>query len=295
MAPETKNYRLTTKIVDETFDPQHLDRYYLYITAGKHSIRFGATDAERNKFILLEDYELINVFTPIQVAQQLEDILADHSFLRKESWKQVRAAVKSQKFTLIPNTLFEEQAAADYLKITSDFDAFHEQVFTYKHSSIDAVNIFAFDNYFIKVINETFPEKPIRYLHQTSAYMEGLLHYGERTQQRRLYAVAEKNNLTILVMRDGTLEFCNIFHYTTPEDFMYFLVFVMQEQKLNPDADAVTIWGDLTHDSALFTLMRKYIRHVNFGNKPNGVEYSYKLEDHFEHRFLDVYSLHFCE
>ncbi len=54
----------------------------------------------------------------------------------------------------------------------------------------------------------------------------------------------------------------------TPEDFLYFLLFVMQEQKLNPDQDPVTIWGDLTHDSALFDIMRKYVRHVRLGKKP---------------------------
>jgi hypothetical protein len=41
--------------------------------------------------------------------------------------------------------------------------------------------------------------------------------------------------------------------------------------------------------------MRKYLRHVQFGTRPPGVGFSYKLEEQFEHRFLDVYSLHFAE
>ena len=57
--------------------------------------------------------------------------------------------------------------------------------------------------------------------------------------------------------------------------------------------DGQQTFGDLTHDSALFTLMRKYIRHVRFGARLAGVAFSYKLQEQFEHRFLDVYSLHF--
>ena len=65
---ETKQYRLTTKVVDETFDLQKRNQYNLYLAAGKHNFRAGVVDKERNKFILLLDYELSNVFTPIQGA-----------------------------------------------------------------------------------------------------------------------------------------------------------------------------------------------------------------------------------
>jgi hypothetical protein len=69
---------------------------------------------------------------------------------------------------------------------------------------------------------------------------------------------------------------------------------VMQEQKLNPDQDPVTVWGDITHDSALFTILRKYVRNVNLGKKPQTISYSYKFDDVFDHRFFDLYSLHLC-
>ena len=97
------------------------------------------------------------------------------------------------------------------------------------------------------------------------------------------------------MIENGKLEFCNLFQCNKPEDFLYFFIFVMQEQKLNPDQDKVSVWGDLTHDSALFTLLRTYIRHVQFGSRPGGVAYSYKLEDLFEHHYLDLYGLHFCD
>ncbi len=265
------------------------------MSVGKQIIRLAVLDTQRNKFIALEDYELTNIFSPLQTAQQLQEIIAEHAFLKLTSWNKIRVSIKNQNFTLIPETLFEASAAADYLQINCELDTYHEQVYSYNHPNLEAVNIFAADKYLVQALADSYRDKNILYIHQTSALLNSLLLNGERKTGRNILAYTEKNNLTILIVNKGQLEFCNLFYYTTAEDFMYFLVFVMQEQKLNTDTDTVTIWGDLTHDSNLFMLMRRYIRNVHFGAKPTGVAYSYKLEDQFEHRFLDVYSIHFCE
>ena len=295
MATDTALYRLATKITDESFDAANLPIYNLYLSVGKANIRAGVADTERNKFIWLEDYELPPVFTPLQIAQQFKEIIGQHALFSKPDWASIRISIKNQKFTLIPATLFEKSAAADYLQINCDLDKQHDRVCRYRHAGLEIVNVFALDQALAQAVAEIYGDKKIKYLHHTSTLIEGLLHDGERTANRKLGVFVDKNSLNCMVLQGGSLEFCNQFQYNTPEDFMYFLIFAMQEQKLNPDSDTVTIWGDLTHDSALFTLMRKYIRHVQFGTKPSGINYTYKLEDQFEHRFLDVYSLHFCE
>ena len=295
MVTETKYFRLVNKVVDETFEAEQLAKYNLYLAVGKFTIRIGALDRDRNKFVLLEDYELRDLFTPVQVAQQLQALLQDHPFLSKPDWQVIRVSVKNQNFTLIPETLFHKAAAEDYLRLNCNLDTFHEEVVTYQQAGLDAVNIFTVDKYLKSTLQAVYPGKLISYRHQTSVFISTLLHYSDRHGTKKLMGFVEKNNLTLLVFQGGMLQFCNVFHYTTPEDFIYFLLLIMQEQKLNPEEDVIKIWGDMTYDSALFTMMRKYIRHVYFGNKPAGAAYSYKLEDQFEHRYLDVYGIHFCE
>jgi hypothetical protein len=291
----TNLYRLQTQFTDETFSASHSDIYNLYLTIGKSTVRFGLEDVTRHKMLAFEEYTLTNVFTPLQLAQQLRELASEHAFLNQTNWHQVRVSVKNQKFTLLPYTLYDPAAAAEYLRLHAELDEYHDRVLTYHHAGIDAVNIFATDQHVLSFLADTFPAEKTQVRHHTSALIETLLHATERTVQKKIYAYAEQNYLTIILITDGALEFCNVFYYATPEDFMYFLIFVMQEQKLNPDQDPLTIWGDISHDSALFDLMRKYIRHVRLGKKPTGLAYSYKFEEHFEHRYLDVFSLHFCE
>ncbi len=294
MTTDSNHFRLQTQFTDEAFSANQPDTYNLYLAVGKNTIRIGIEDAARHKMLALEEYTLANIYTPLQLAQQLREITAAHSFLTSVNWHQIRVAVKNQQFTLLPHTLYEPAAAAEYLRLHAELDAYHDRVLTYRHAGLDAVSIFATDQHVLSFLADTFPPEKTRIRHHTSTLIETLLHATERTLQKKIYAYTEQNYLTVILIKDGTLEFCNVFYYATPEDFMYFLIFVMQEQKLNPDQDPLTIWGDISHDSALFDIMRKYIRHVHLGKKPTGLEYSYKFEEHFEHRYLDVFSLHFC-
>ncbi|QNF34552.1 DUF3822 family protein [Adhaeribacter swui] len=295
MATETKNHRLFTQLIDESFSVVNADVYNLYITLSKYTIRFGVEDNIRHKFLLLEDYTLTKTFNPLQLVRQLREIILEHAFLSTVKWHQVRVGIKNQKFTFLPGTLYQAEAAEEYLKLHSEIDEFHDRVYSYQHPSLDMVTIFATDQYLPTFLQATFPPDIIQIRHQVSAFIETLLHITERSAQKRLYAYVEQDYLTLIIIKNNQLEFGNVFYYATPEDFIYFLIFVMQEHELNPDQDPVTIWGDVLHDSDLFDMMRKYVRNLQMGKKPSGLSYSYKFEEQFDHRYLEVFSLHYGE
>lgn len=294
MTTDSRPYRLQTQLTDEAFAAGADAAYNLYLTVGKNTVRLGVEDTGRSKFLVLEEYTFPHVFTPLQLAEQLRDLAAEHAFLRQTHWRQIRVSIKNQQFTLLPGTLFEPAAAADYLRLHAELHEHHDRVLYYHHASLDAVTVFAADQPLLAFLADLFPAEKTQVRHHTSALVEALLHAAERTPAKKLYLYVEINYVTIILIKDHNLEFCNVFYYATPEDFIYFLIFVMQEQKLNPDQDPITLWGDLTHDSALFDMVRKYVRHVRLGKRPTGLTYSYKFEEQFEHRYLDLFSLHFC-
>ncbi len=201
MATITKNYRLLTQLIDESFTVANADVYNLYITLSKHTIRFGAEDTIRHKFVLLEDYELTNIFNPLQLVQQLREISTEHAFLSTVKWHRVRVGVKNQKFTFLPGTLFEADAAADYLKLHTEIDEFHDRVYSYQHPGLDMVSIFATDHYLPAFLQSSFQPEVIQIRHQTSALIETLLHQTERTAQKKIYAYVEQSYLTLLVIK----------------------------------------------------------------------------------------------
>ncbi len=289
------HFRLSHQLRDEAFQLSQAGNCNLYISISSRALRFAVVDVERNKFVALEDYELITVFTPLQVAEQLRLIAEQNPILQEQRWLDIRISVSNQFFTLVPETLFDPAHQQDYLRLHSNIDTQQQMVLFNRTCGLEAVNIFAVENAVYRMAQQIFPERNIQFVHQTSSLIKSVLHQADRKAGRSMHLFVERNYLTILVVDEDGLQFCNVFHYLSPEDFIYFVIFVMQEQKMNPEQETITAWGDITPDSSLFNMLKKYIRQVRFGKRPTDVGYSYKFDDLFEHRYFELYSLHFCE
>lgn len=289
------HYRLSHKIEDEAFSLTQASYCNLYLSLSQKAIRLAVVDTVRNKFVVLEDYELITIFTPLQVAEQLHLIAAENPLLQEQQWNTIRAAFSNLHFTLVPETLYDPAHKEDYLRLHSELNPLQDVVLSYRHSGLGALNIFSVDAASYETLQELFPRRPLQIVHQTSALIRSVLHHTDRNAARNVNIFVERNYVTILVVSQNGLEFCNVFQYHSPEDFIYYIIFVMQEQKMNPEQESITVWGDITHDSSLFNILQKYIRHIQLGKKPADTEYSYKFHDLFEHRYFELYSLHLCE
>jgi hypothetical protein len=271
------------RLRDETFDPTNLGAYNLYLLASPARLHLAVADVERRKFVVLEDYQLPGGGVPALAAQ--------HDFLGLRGWNAVRLAVTGRAFTLLPSPLFRagDEAAALRLHHTPTPT---EVVRHTTHPGLELVNVFAADAALAEWLTATYGATG-RLLHHTSALLAGLVHQRGAASPRRLYLNPGPQELTLVVLGQH-LEYCNVFPCTTAEDVVYYTILVMQELALDPDQDDVTVWGELMPDSAVFSLLRTYVRNVHFGPRPGNVEYSYRLNDVFEYRYFDLFSLHFA-
>ncbi len=269
---------------DETFDPARPGAYHLYVLGGPAGLRLAAADVARQKIVLLEDHAAIP-YPPLPAQ------LAAHELLGQPGWAQVRLALSGRAFTLLPAPLFRPGDEATALRLHHPLAA-HETTGHVAHPGLELVSIFAADVALAQWLRTTHGPQS-RLLHHTSALLAGLLHQRGPAAPRRLYLHLGRGELTLVVLEQQRLEFCNVFAFGSAEDVLYYTILVMQELGLNPDQDELTIWGDLTSDSALFELLRTYIRRLRFGNRPYDLQYSYRLNEVLEYQHFDLFSLHF--
>ncbi|GGK70113.1 hypothetical protein GCM10011405_17700 [Rufibacter glacialis] len=288
-------FRQTQRVLDDAFAPSESASAHLYISFGAHRIRVGVLDAQRNKFVALEDYEAETPSTVENAIATLQDLSASNPLLQERKWQQVRIGIKNQQFTLIPETLFDLNAREEYLRLNAVVEPEQEVVDHHEHPRLELVNVFTVPAALEAWLAMQFLDSPVEFVHQTSALMEGFLHMAERSTRPQLFIYVDKNYVTLVVLQGLKLEFCNSFFFTTSEDFIYYVLFVLQEKKMNPDQDQVMVWGELLLDSELHEVLRTYIRHVQFGKKPTDVGFSYRFDTLFNHRNFDMYSLHFCD
>lgn len=271
---------------DETFDPGNPTAYHLLALAGPGRLRVAVLDAARQKIVAFDDQ-------PLAAATTVQALAAGHELLGRPGWGRVRLGLAGRAFTLLPAPLFRAGDEAAYLELHHPL-AGKEEALAFSlplpAPATDVVALFAADGGLRRWLTETYGPAA-RLLPQPVALLAGWLHQrGPAAPTRQLYLSLADQELTAAVL--GTqMEFCNVFTVSTPEDAVYYTILVMQELDLNPDQAPVTVWGELTSDSATFALLSTYVRNLRFGDRPFGLRYTYRLNELAASRHFDLFSL----
>jgi hypothetical protein len=66
----------------------------------------------------------------------------------------------------------------------------------------------------------------------------------------------------MLAIKNKQLLFYNSFNYHSKEDFIYYLLFTVEQLKLDPEAVKLYLFGHIDEQNELFQIAYRYIRHV---------------------------------
>jgi hypothetical protein len=288
-APSTLPTSESVSLRDETFDATNLTAYHLYALASPSRLRLAVLEAARQKIVAFDDVPLASLADlPTAAATTL---------LGQPGWGRLRLGLAGRATPLLPAPLYRPGDEAAYLRLHHEL-ALDDEALAYTlplpAPATDIVSLFAAPSSLVQWLQHTHGPSA-RLLPQASALLSGLLHQrGPGAAPRQLYLNLADHDLTAVVL--GTqVEFCNTFAVSTAEDVVYYTILVMQELGLNPDQDTVTIWGELTSDSATYGLLGTYVRHLRFGTRPFGLQYFYYLNELADYRHFDLFSLAFCE
>ncbi len=79
----------------------------------------------------------------------------------------------------------------------------------------------------------------------------------------------------VFVLNNSGLQLFNVFDYNTPEDFIYYVLFVFEQLSLDTEKTEVVLSGLIDLDNELYAILYTYIRHISFLE----TSYSFKFKD----------------
>lgn len=287
------HYRLNIKVKDDKFSIDDIAQYNLSLQVSFDFLRICITDTAQNRCLLIEDYQIGFVRETSQLIDQLNLIFEDHHLLRAGFWKTIKVSMKGKGFSLIPNSLFDKEQARKYLEINTDVQP-DENIYYYKHRSTEAVNIFAAEKKLVEWFAQIYPNKKLEFVHHTSPFIEGAI-INNPNEQTNVHIDVESGYFTVVVKTGNNLQLCNTFQFQSTDDFVYFTAYIFEQLKLSQEKTPITLWGEITHNSPICAKLAKYIRNVFFGKKPSSLKFSYHFDELLDHRFFDLYSMHFCD
>lgn len=282
----------TLNIVDESFHLESLRYYHLFIELGAEILSYCVFDHKRNKYLLLRSYEFESFGNKLSIEENIKQVILTDELLRQQDFDKTSVSIVNNTSTLLPVPLFDENKAKEILEFNfhlHDTDEIHVDHL----NSIDAKNIFALPYSLSSIIEKSFSNTSIH--HFSSALIESIS-FQYKNMQAPLTTVHVRNkNIELIVTQNKKLLFYNSFPYVTPEDYIYYLLFVYEKLELNPETVNLVLKGKIDRNSELYKITNKYIRNVSFGTRPDTFNFSYRFDNLAHHRFPALLNQHLCE
>ncbi len=294
---ETTNisFKLIKKIKDEKFDVDNLHQYILLLNLGVRDLQISVVDETSNRCLLLEDY-VFGVITSFDDLQQLLiSIFESHHLVMAGFWKEVRVAVKNHKFIQVPQALYMDEAASDYLKFNARYNQEKEEVFSFSGVQTDAVTVFAFSKNIHQWFKSLYPNTKLSIVHQSNALIESALRYDSIRHNSPLYIYIDRFKLHIMVVRNKQLLYYNQFAIKQFSDYIKYIMLVMNGLKIDQKKSEVILWGYLGKNSPHYYEFYKYINNVTFGDRAKFLKFGYIFDELQDHHFMDLYGIYLCK
>lgn len=294
MPAELATGELIQKIRDDHFNVDHIAGYHLMLKLDETKLKFCITEEESHRCLFIEHIALDKDLSSNGRITLLERIYDDHSFLKAGFWKSVRLIISSRHFTFIPAPLFDPNELDSYLSLSTRYQLEQDELGFYAHQNSEAVCAFSINRQLSDWFRKMYPSKEVQFIHNTSPLIEGALHNTMPDLQKQLFLFADEDQLTGIVTFKGKLEFCNVFTFHSPEEFLYYVLWIMRELGMDPNSNNVILFGEITEESMLYKKLYEYIRNIGFGDKPSFLKFSYQFDEVNDHRYLDLYCMNLC-
>ena len=231
----------------------------LSIQVSLNGFSFCVADTVSKKLLISDKLDSLEEQTPMIVKDELEKLLKKHQLPEME-FDEVVVVHSNTLFGLVPKSLFNADHLQEYLKYNTKVLA--TDVLSYDEvEHHDLVNVYVpymnINNYIYELYGE------FTYIHNGTALLQALMNNQSQDQETVCYVHVNKKQLDITVLNQRKLLLYNSFIYETKEDFVYYVLFVLEQLDLDTKTTYVKLFGAIDEDDAIFQLCYNYIQHLS--------------------------------
>ncbi|WP_232073891.1 DUF3822 family protein [Spirosoma aureum] len=282
----------TVTIRSNSFDPARTAKSVLCLEVGRDRFRFMVQDARR-RGCYLEDYTFPSLLTDRPLTEVLPDVFRSHPVLSAGPWQEIRIGINSSSFTLIPKPLFRKEYASSYLAMMrGNALPAHEFAKSYTHDSEGFLSVFNLEHQLVDFFSGAYPLQPSVFIHQTGSLIQATADLDRLLlSPQNVWLYFEDEFVTVIYRREHQLCYCNRFGYKNVQDLAYYLLYVLDEQNLNPEETTIFLYGEITPFAEAYTELSRFMPNLVFGHTPSSLTLADEFEELLEHRYLSLYGL----
>ncbi|WP_420572585.1 DUF3822 family protein [Kordia sp.] len=253
----------------------------LSIQISLNGLSFCILNTIDNTITALQHFPFSNVTNPLQLESEIVSIFEKHNDLFDQSFQSVTVSHINTLSTFVPKPLFSDKNLADYLKYNNKILANDYMTFDVIANN-DMVNVYI---PYVNVNNLLFEKYgAFHYKHFATILLENIFQLTNSSEESTVYVHVQKEQFEIVVIQQKKLILYNSFEYTSSEDFIYYLLFTIEQLQLNTDTLQLYFLGDITKKDVLYSVTYTYVRNVSFLQKNYSFNFSAAITPTESHR-----------
>lgn len=244
---------------NSTIENSSKDFYRLSIQISLNGLSFCMLDTVGNSVLKAEQVAFHKELPPHQVLKELQQLFEKHN-IKKTGFSEVIVLHRNNLFSLVPKPLFDSEELPNYLKfnakiLANDFIEFDEL------EGYDMVNVYVpfvnINNYIYDLFGEFV------FKHYGTVMVQSLMNGHAGGKLAVCYVHLAEHQMDITVIANKKLLFFNNFEYTTREDFLYYLLFSLEQLQIDTDSVRLKLFGDIREGDPIYALCYDYIKHIS--------------------------------
>ncbi|TDS14371.1 uncharacterized protein DUF3822 [Maribacter caenipelagi] len=250
---------MTKKLKNSSLNIADKNFKKLSIQVSLNGLSFCVADTVSQKLLISDKVDFSDEKNPMTAKDELKKLFQKHD-IENMVFDEVVAVHRNTLFGLVPKSLFNPNNLNEYLKFNTKVLA--NDVLAYDEvENHDLVNVYVpyvnINNYIYDLFGE------FDFMHNGTVLLQFLLNNQIQNQEITCFAHVNKEQLDITVLNQRKLLLYNSFKYQTKEDFVYYLLFVIEQLELDPKTVAVKLFGSIEEDDEIFKLCYNYIQNIS--------------------------------
>ena len=255
------------------------DSYHLSVQIGLTNFSYCITNTSKFSLEYFKNYQLNNT-------NDIINLINDDEVIKSDFFSSSVAFVNFPS-TLIPNKFFTKASAKEMLELNSET---HEIINTDLLKEIDVHLAYSIPKELDNIATTYFPNAKQKA--QQSILIDEFS--KEHNTEPTSYLYLSENTLNITAFKNEKLIFNNSFNFETKEDILYFVLFTLEQLKLDTNTVNTLFFGDITKDDDNFKLLYEYIRNIELGERPNQLQFPDEFNTLENQKYFGLFSQILC-
>lgn len=223
-------------------------------------LSFLVANLEDKTTLFFSEKKFSDPLTPEELLLEIEALISKTEALNLE-FQEVIVVYSTKMYATVPKLLFEESKASEYLKFNSkilstDYIA---------HDIIDSQDLVVVYVPFVNINNFFFDKYgSFQYYHGVTSLLKSVFKLEKHSIVPKMYLHIQDGMVDCIVIKDGHLQLCNTYSYKTPEDLIYYILFCLEQLKLNPETIPLFLSGDIEKGDSNYKILYTYIRTIEY-------------------------------